>query len=598
MTPEVARIVTIAAYSIGAVLLAVVLSFLVPWISLLLEELRGGVGRSARRVLQIADSFVQPRLKSFWGTRLREPHGPVAAELARAAVAIESMGEARVVELVEVEARLDRDLELLNALGVQPTGVNSIDASKISKGVRSSGAALLGLIGAIIFALMLGALNSFLLHLFFRDVFGSIRLIPYPGPNFQASHALAILFFSLEIIVGLLLHGGSKSQEESATSVIFQRVIPWGGLVVLAVVEVIAYSSLSVRVNMPDTLHVTRDSAFYDITLYFLAGFGGMITLLLAAMGYSIGAKFADYQAARAERTISKALGRYKDSVRATTQHVETLARRIESVKTLASTIPQGVVNSFRSAVGGSDAHLALAELVRQSTVAPLTHVDTLERGNAPVVRTRSQVLGDLLVSFLLLVGLVLLSWFATARIAEILRAGTGALSGEIGRFVGFILASAVVLLAMISKNALLGSRYTSLAAAAVPMPQYKRWLGWVMVGALVVAIGTFTSISGSLGLFSDNPSTSALLGLFLVCSIAALGAFLDQGLVAAWHMVYLLFLGITWIGARLYAALTFLIGLVTYAVRWLLRVLAVPGDVIRGFLNRKESVLPSTPAV
>lgn len=598
MTPELARIVTIAAYSIGAVLLAVVLSFLVPWISVLLEELRGGVGRSARRVLQIADNFVQPRLKSFWGTRLREPHGPVAAELARAAVAIESMGEARVVELVEVEARLDRDLELLNALGVQPTGVNNIDASKISKGVRSSGAALLGLIGAIIFALMLGALNSFLLHLFFRDVFGSIRLIPYPGPNFQASHALAILFFSLEIIVGLLLHGGSKSQEESATSVIFQRVIPWGGLVVLAVVEVIAYSSLSVRVNMPDTLHVTRDSAFYDITLYFLAGFGGMITLLLAAMGYSIGAKFADYQAARAERTISKALGRYKDSVRATTQHVETLARRIESVKTLASTIPQGVVNSFRSAVGGSDAHLALAELVRQSTVAPLTHVDTLERGNARVVRTRSQVVGDLLVSFLLLVGLVLLSWFATARIAEILRAGTGALHGEIGRFVGFILASAVVLLAMISKNALLGSRYTSLAAAAVPVPQYKRWLGWVMVGALLVAIATFTSISGSLGLFSDNPSTSALLGLFLVCSIAGLGAFLDQGLVAGWHIVYLLFLGITWIGARLYAALTFLVGLVTYSVRWLLRVLAVPGDVIRGFFNRKESVLPSTPAV
>jgi hypothetical protein len=598
MTPELARILTVAAYSIATVILALVLSFLVPWIGALLEELRIVLLRSAQRVFQVADGFVQPRLRSFWDTRLREPRAPVAAELERAALAIEAIGETQMVQLVEVEARLDKDLEILNALGVQPAGVAEIDASKISKGVRSGGAALLGLIGAIVVALILGAVNSFLLHLFFRDVFGSIRLIPYPGPNFQASHALAIMFFSLEIVVGLLLHGGSKSQEESATSVIFQRVIPWGGLVVLALVEVIAYSSLSVRVNMPEMLHLTPQSAFYDMTLYFLAGFGGMITLLLAAMGYAIGAKFADYQATRAERTISKMLGRYKDSIRATTQHVETLGRRIDSVKTLASTIPQGVVNSFRSAIGGSEEHSALADQIRRATAAPLANVDTLERGNAPVIRTRSQVVGDLLVSILLLVGLVLLSWFATARIAEILRSENGALSGGVGRFVGFILASAVVLLAMVAKNALVGSRYTSLAAAAVPAPQAKRWLGWIMVGALAIAIGTFTLLSGSLVLFSDNPSTSALLGFFLVCSIAGLGAFLDQGLVAAWHIAYALFLGAVWTGARIYAALIFLISLAAYAVRWVLRVAAVPGDVIRGFFNRRESALPSTPAL
>jgi hypothetical protein len=597
MRPELARILTIAAYSVGAFLLALVLSFLVPWVGALLDELRASLVASALRVLQAADDFVRPRLQSFWTTRIREPRGPAAAELERAAGAIESIGEARMAELIEVEARLGRDLEILSALGVQPAGVADIDSSKIAKGVRSSGAALLGLTGAIVVALMLGAVNSFLLHLFFRDVFGSIRLIPYPGPDFQASHALAIMFFGLEIIVGLLLHGGSKATEESATSVIFQRVIPWGGLLVLALVEVIAYSSLSVRVNMPEMLHLTPQSAFYDMTLYFLAGFGGMITLLLAAMGYAIGAKFADYRATRAERTISKVLSQYKDSVRATSQHLETLSRRIESVKALASTIPQGIVDSFRSAVGGSEAHSGLAELVRQSTAAPLMTVDAVERGDAPVVRTRSQTVADLLVSFFLLVGLVLLSWFATVRIAEILRVGNGALSGDIGRFVGFILASAVVLLAMISKNALLGSRYTTLAAAAVPAPNLKRALGWVLVAALGVAIVTFTLISGSLGLFGDNASTSALLGLFLVCSIAGLGAFLDQGLVAAWHIAYVLFLGIAWSGARMYAALSFLLGLVTYGVRWVLRVLAVPGDVIRGLFNRKRPIVPR-PAV
>ena len=67
-------------------------------------------------------------------------------------------------------------------------------------------------------------------------------------------------------------------------------------------------------------------------------------------------------------------------------------------------------------------------------------------------------------------------------------------------------------------------------------------------------------------------------------CALPISG-FLDRGAVAILHLLYLLWLGATRVGALLLAGVASLLELLCFALRVVVRLLAIPGDALRGRL-------------
>jgi hypothetical protein len=514
--------------------------------------------------------------------------------LRRVGAAVSDIGGNQARTLTALERRLGEHRAVLERIGSTEHVDEKPERERIAR--AAAGGSLAAIIFAILIAVIFGAVNSFLLSVFFTETLPAYRLLPYPLPDLQAAHVLAILFFVLEVAIGWSIYRNSVRAERTdgvarratGTHLVF-AAIPWAMLVALLIVETIAYAVLSVRINIPQFLGLTEGSAFYGIARYFLAIFGFCITGLLAYLGHAIAESIDEYRRARVERAIVRALERGQKS---SLEHAERMRETTDRIREAAASMPEQIATDFRDAVGPAAQAATLPDLVRNAIVVataasePSNSVAIVPYGTElprfPAVRTRTQVVADLFVHTLLLGALGALAVLTALEVYEYVATLSLPIGPGLAWATAVGVAAAIVMLGLAARSALRSLRFASPAAQAVPEPRGRAVFGWVTVALLAVTAALLAMLAGRVGVLGDSPVLNALLGLFQAGALIGLASFLDAGLIAIASLVYLAALGLGRLGALLVILLALVAAGLTYVFGVLLRILAVPGDVLR----------------
>jgi hypothetical protein len=578
----------------AAVAVAVVLSLLAPRISTILLELRDALLRGRAVLLARSGEYFDARWAGFWAARANEPRAPVVAELQRVSQAVEQLGTVQVATLVTLERRLDTNMRVLRNLNAPAETKEMPERDRLVRAV--SGGSLAPILFGVLIAVLVGAINSFLLGVFFREVLPSYRLLPYPLPDVQLGHVLAVLFFIIEIAMGWAIHRNGRrsvrtdddAKEGAATTAVL-AAIPWFMLVALGIVELFAYAVLSTRVDMPRRLALDPDSAVFGIAKYFLAFFGVCITALLAYLGHAIAESIDRYRRAHVERAIVRALQQSKKTALASAQRIRDT---VSAITQTASAMPASLVAQFRLAIGAPLAEQDVLTVVHDSIARSIAAADP-ERAAALVpaggvvpprlpVRTPAQVTADLVVHALLLAtlgALCVLTVYELTRFGMLL---TPPVQGAIAWTAATALTSTIVMLGLMARSALRSLRYASPSTNAIPAPRGRVLLGSVLIGVLVIVALLMAGVALAAGPLS--PFLSAPLAVVQVVAIAALATTLDACLVATGYLAYLAWLCALLLGAVFVSVFALLGAGACHLLTVLLRLLAVPGDVIRGW--------------
>lgn len=580
----------VAGLVIGAAVIGVALFF--SFAQALFYALFADIGGRARAlrdlVLARNDRYLDERLAAFWAAREVEPRAPVVTELSRLNDAIESVGEPQVRAIAEAERNIGMHLNALRNIQ-QPESLDSAtDRERLIESV--SGTSLFSLGFLVLFTVAIGAVNSFLLAIFFREVIGSYRVLPYPLPDLQASNLIALIIFVAEVSTGWAVYrSGDRSvrgDRARPAGAAFFAVIPWVMLGVLAIVELAAYSTLSLRVNLAQRLRLDAAGYVYPIAQYFLSFLGIGLTLLLAYLGHAIAEGIAERRRSVLARQIISSLRKGKSNALA---QVAQLRLLIERIRETATHFPTTIVDDFQRQLGIVERReqvLAVVErFALQAFNAPNAFTPADVRGAyGRMVRTRSQVWGDMILSATLAITLLLAGVLTASEVVSLLL--------EIGRSApmwdgiawtaGFAAPLALIGLGSLGWNLARGLRYGNPAAAALPERRGQALLWWMVIFAGVAATVTLVAVAIAVT-FGRLPFVFGGLAVLQSGILIGFAGFLDRGAVAILHLSYLAWLVATRVGALALAAFVSLLELLCFVLRIVVRLLAIPGDVLRG---------------
>lgn len=549
----------------------------------------GGRARALRDlVLERNERFVDERLAAFWTAREVEPRAPVVTELSRLNDAIESVGEPQVRAIAEAERNIGMHLNALRNIQ-QPESLDSAtDRERLIESV--SGTSLFSLGFLVLFTVAIGAVNSFLLAIFFREVIGSYRVLPYPLPDLQASNLIALIIFVAEVSTGWAIYRSGdryvRAERAKPAGAGFFAVIPWVMLGVLAIVELAAYSTLSLRVNLAQRLRLDAEGFVYPIAQYFLSFLGIGLTLLLAYLGHAIAEGIAERRRSVLARQIIASLRKGKSNALA---QVAQLRLLIERIRETATHFPTTIVDDFQRQLGIVERREQVLVVVErfalQAFNAPNAFTPADVRGAyGRMVRTRSQVWGDMILSATLAITLLLAGVLTASEVVSLLlEIGRSApMWNGIAWTAGFATPLALIGLGSLGWNLARGLRYGNPAAAALPERRGQAMLWWAVIFAGVAATVTLVAIAIAVT-FGRLPFVFGGLAVLQSGILIGFAGFLDRGAVAILHLSYLTWLVATRIGALALAAFVSLLELLCFVLRIVVRLLAIPGDVLRG---------------
>jgi hypothetical protein len=146
----------------------------------------------------------------------------------------------------------------------------------------------------------------------------------------------------------------------------------------------------------------------------------------------------------------------------------------------------------------------------------------------------------------------------------------------------GFFVPAGAIALGFAARNGLAKLRYASLVEQTLVEPRAKRVYGLLVAAGAVgvcVLLGTLTFEVGVLG---QGLFLNVLLGLTQGAVLVGLGGFLDSALVSLSDAVLLLWIGVVQVFALLLEGLAHVLSALLLVVEFLLRLIAVPGDVLR----------------
>lgn len=588
-SPRVQRVLYIVGISVGVLLAAVVVSVLVPRIVALASDIRSGLRAMRVRLAEYTDALLGRLVPTFWAERQTEPRAPVVLELARVADAVSHIGAHQVGEIRTIEGAIRREVATLSSLGMNPSGESAVDLERLTAGVARTSGAWGALILALVGAILVGGINSFLLNIFFRETLGSMRMLPYPLPDIQISNVVALIFFVVEVFIGLLLH--AEVEQGNVMARLFRRIGPAVALFGLLLVEIVAYSVLSVRINVPQRLGMDATSAFLGLARYFFAFFGAGITLVLAGLGYQIAHSLERIREGRASRVILRTLGNYSNRLQAAKEHSEELIGQLTRVTTATKQLPSSITESFQDAVGQAGSDFKLSASIKAALVSAIGSADRVEDRSSPRIRTRTQVLGDVLIAAAIAVTLTFAAWLTINQLGFFLAAVQPKWIPAFPFGLAILIVTGAIVVGFTTRNALAGSRYATPTQTAIPSPARRKKLGYALL-AVCGCLGAFfifaAVAAGQAGVM--HPALSVLIGLLEAVFLVGLGAFLDQAAVGTWHLGQLVGYGAIQVGAVIGAALALVLDAFFATMCFLLKLLAVPGDAIRSVFSRRRS--------
>jgi hypothetical protein len=577
-SPSLVLIAKIALWIAVGFGLSLVLSFLAPAIVATLGQMRASLQRVREYVRESLIRNLSSRVDRFWSQQASEPRAPVAVELSRVADAIETVGVDQIARLEDVERGFVQGAETLRLVSVRPGDQSGPNIEALQQGSNRMKESFWFTAILLVMVIAFGGTNAFLLQLFFRDTLGQHRLLTYPLPDFEVSHALAILMAFMEVAAGIALHFRSSEDSESATSRIF-RMAPWFAILALLMIETVAYALLSVNMHLAASLQVAESSPFYPIVQYALAFFGAGITIILSALGYRLWSTWQEYLAGRRETTILRELRSYSKSVRSTGGVLAAVNARLEEVRRSAETLQLQVVQGFTRAIGGKPERATVTEVIRDHALRFDATASPNSAGSA--IRTKGQMVADLSVNLLLLALWVVLLYLNSAIVSGYLGTlGFGPTALTVGE--GWVVALAISLFGFLVRDAHLASRHASITASSIPdrrgrrVLMYLAGIGFALGAVIDAAVAVLNHRLGSNGIVNVG------YGLFLALALAIVSFNIDAMLLAAVNVLVLLMYTFGLVGLSLYLGLSLVGEAVLFLLGQVVRLLSVPGDWLR----------------
>lgn len=582
-------------WALAIIVGALIVSFLVPPLVGILRDMRDTLSRMRRMVATWAREIGVPLWDNFWRRRERDPREPVLAGLNRVNLAARNLGAEQVASLRQLDESLENHVRLLSR-AITPEAVSDIDRERMTRALVSGGVLKLLFLGLI--SVAVGLTNAALLNVFFREFLGTRSPVPTLFPGLQIGHVIAALLFLLELSTGVLIYwfgpdahddvGDTKIQHRSAPHRVYYAGA-WGGFVFFALVELVAYAVLSDRLSIPQQLQIPVTSVMYPLMRYFFATFGLALTILLSALGHELAETFAQRKRASVERGFLRAMEKRDESI---VRNVQRVRQAMHAITELAGGLPKAVATSFQNELqllqpfpgapvalyGGTVKVLASTDVAGASALAVAGHPSP----EPPPIRDRTQIVGDLAINLTLLAVLGVVTWLTAGEIVRWLTTESSPVPMAMAQATGFFVPAGAIALGFAARNGLAKLRYASLVEQALVEPRAKRVYGLLVAAGAVgvcVLLGTLTFEVGVLG---QGLFLNILLGLTQGAVLVGLGGFLDSALVSLSDAVLLLWIGVVQVFALLLEGLAHVVSALLLVVEFLLRLIAVPGDVLR----------------
>ncbi len=587
---------------------ALIVSFLVPPLVGILRDMRDTLSLMRRMVAAWAREIGVPLWDNFWLRRERDPREPVLAGLNRVNLAARNLGVEQVASLRQLDETLNSHVRFLSR-AITPEPVSDVDRERMTRALVSGGVLKLLFLGLI--SVAVGLTNAALLNVFFREFLGTRSPVPTLFPGLQIGHVIAALLFLLELSTGVLIYwfgpdahddvGDVKVQHRSAPHRVYYAGA-WGGFVFFALVELVAYAVLSDRLSIPQQLQIPVTSVMYPLMRYFFATFGLALTILLSALGHELAETFAQRKRASVERGFLRAMEKRDESI---VRNVQRVRQAMQAITELAGGLPKAVATSFQNELQLLQPFPGAPVALYGGTVKVLASTDPkgasalgvpgLPSPEPPPIRDRTQIVGDLAINLTLLAVLGVVTWLTSGEIVRWLTNESSPVPMAMAQATGLFVPAGAIALGFAARNGLAKLRYASLVEQTLVEPRAKRVYGLLVAAGAVgvcVLLGTLTFEVGVLG---QGLFLNVLLGLTQGAVLVGLGGFLDSALVSLSDAVLLLWIGVVRVFALLLEGLAHIVSALLLVVEFLLRLIAVPGDVLRVPRRRAGSAGGST---
>jgi hypothetical protein len=574
--PMLVQAITAALVLAGFIIASWLLSYIRASLGALLEETRTHFRETRQRLMHSGRDLARQLTDHVRDRISLEPVKPIAFALRQLVDATAHPGRVEVEQLRALEARFGENVAKLDKLVPMVGTTANVDVEGLQNNSATRRGGMLMLFVLLTLTIVVMVVNTFILMEFFRAVFPSRPLLPYPLPAIELGHVLALLFAIVEVAAGMAIHAFAGPGSGSAY-VEFFRWVPAIVIAALAVIEWFAYALLSANINMPARLGIETSSAFYGIARYFLAPFGPVLSMLLAALGYALWDKAAlvfrgrnDARILKAFRRFVQHLQQFQTQISVTEKSLATLQEKARSFEPqLADSYHKGVIEAGDRADPAVDIRSTAAVLLSRS-------------GQEPARRTPEEYWAAMGLDLLLTAVWFGLTYILYRLYAFVFAEWLPMTQEALARLLALALALIVALLGFLIKEGAGRGAYASPVNSELPASTPRR--GFTYLAALVLLmVAVLTSWVGmqaqSLG---DASVVNALFGATVVLGTAIVAFRLDSGLVSVLRASQLLAGLLLRLVVLLYSAVSVLIEFLLYLSGQIVKLISIPGDRIR----------------
>lgn len=568
---------------LGALLLSWLCSLLVEPLKLVTQDLTAGLAGFRQRLATGPLPQLHQDLTARWRAYCAEYEPTVFSPLASLAKsglrrlrrALERFGQPQLGTLTRFQTTAQSQLSILATLpSLPPPPVTPQAVEVVANQSADRFLDLARALVALLFTAVVVFFNTYMLNLFFAELLDVRNPIWLEQPvEIRLSLVLGLVFAAVEVALGFMAY---RPQEEAAEDWQLPspaQLIPMLGVLAAALAELYAYATLSVALDLPGRLRIPETSQWYLLAQYFLAIFGFSITLVLAYLGHTIWKYFERYIRRRQQLNLHRALRRYAQlfDQRQLTQRIKD---NLDALQAALREVPDRVLAEFSVAIGSS------AE--RASALARVdTHLAALKPETPRAARPYAPA-AEILLCLLLLTFSAALTYLAYQTFRVSLNGPDGGVV-SIAALGAFLLAVGIAAAGWFLKVVAVGSDLAPRFASHVADPLARGVLA-VLLLLLVFAPGLYFTVSSFVkhGTFGPAVAINVVAGLFVPTALLVFSAFLDLYLRGAFLALVLLLYALGIAGLALLSAGAALLAGALGAALALLRLLAVPGSLLR----------------